>query len=355
MTYLDWNATAPLSPAAREALLPWLGPPTNPSSVHARGQAAAAALDDARATLAAAFSWPAAGVVFTSGATEANALALHHGRWLGSVAEHPSVTAWAPAALPVDDAGRVLPDAVPTALAAVAPSSAPVTGLAIQLASNETGVVQPLPALLAACRAAGLRLHVDAAQAPGRIPLPWAADPALRPTSVTLSGHKLGAPVGIGVLLVDPASPPAALLPGAQERGLRGGTPAVALAVALAAAATSLPPPDPTLRDQLEAGLVALGGQPLGAHAPRLPNTTCVRFPGLRAADLVLALDLEGIAVSAGAACSSGSVRPSPLLLALGAPEGAVRYSLGPPTSRADVTAALAATERVLARVRRVE
>ncbi|MFN7144919.1 MAG: aminotransferase class V-fold PLP-dependent enzyme, partial [Myxococcota bacterium] len=162
MIYLDHNATTPLSPAAIDAMQPWLGVAANPFSAHRLGRSAAAAVDRARAQVGALLGWPREGVIFTAGATEANATALHVGRWRVSAVEHPSVLAWSDHVLPVDAAGRVRLDALaePGALDGF-------TGLSVMLANNETGVVQPIAEVAALARRAGVLLHVDASQAPG--------------------------------------------------------------------------------------------------------------------------------------------------------------------------------------------
>lgn len=342
--YLDWNATSPLHPAARAAMLEWLGPPANPSSIHSFGRAAADAVDRARAQVAALCRWPEAGVVFTSGATEANATVLSRGRWLVSAVEHPSVAAWGAGFIPVHRDGLVDLDALDAALGAGAPWS----GVSVILVHNETGVVQPIAAVGAICAARGVPLHLDAAQAPGRVPCGIQAD------FVTLSAHKLGGPTGVGALLVRPGRTVEALLRGGpQERGRRAGTTPVAAIVGFGAAAAEVTGTmSPALRDHLEAALVGLGARVAGGGAPRAPNTTCVAFEDIDTADLVAALDLEGIAVSAGAACASGSPRPSAALRAMGFGGGGVRFSLGPTTTDEEVERAIGAVGRVLGRVR---
>ncbi len=340
MIYLDHNATSPLRPAALEAMIPWLGAAANPFSAHALGRAAAAAVDRARGQVAALAGWHREGVYFTSGATEANTTALSRGRWRVSAVEHPSVLVWGDGVVPVDDRGRVVLDGLVDALEGY-------TGLSVMLANNETGVVEPIAELAALARRAGVLLHVDASQAPGRIPLRVDAD------FVTLSAHKFGGPQGVGALLVRPGRAPEPLLRGGpQERGRRAGTPNVAGIVGMgAAAACVFDAMRPARRDRLEAGLVALGGRVAGAGADRLPNTTCVAFNGIEAADLVMALDLEGVAVSAGSACASGSPEPSHVLRAMGFVGSAVRFSLGPDTTDAEVDTATDSVARVLARV----
>jgi cysteine desulfurase len=361
--YLDHNATSPLLPEARAAMVEALDAVGNPMSPHAAGRRVAMVVDRARQAVADLAGWPRDGVVLCGSATEANAHALATGRWIVGATEHPSVRAWAVngAALPVDRCGLVQLDH----LAALAREHG-ATGLAVQLANNETGVIQPIVEVASAARTLGLRLHVDAAQAPGRIPLD-----ALAPAdTVTLSSHKIGGPQGVGALLLRGEPPPPLLRGGPQERGLRAGTHNVAAIAGFGAACAALAAVDgdgrPTwvamadrlgrLRDRLESGLGALGGEAVAAGAPRLPNTSAVAFVDLPddigAAEFVAALDLEGLCVSAGAACASGSMRRSPVLAAMGFAGDAVRYSVGLSTTEAEIEAAIAITARVLARVR---
>lgn len=342
MIYLDHNATTPLAVAALEAMIPWLGRPANPFSAHALGREAAAAVDRARAQVAALAGWAREGVIFTSGATEANATVLREGRWLVSAVEHPSVLAWSDRRAAVDAQGRVRvePLAVPGALDGY-------TGLSVMLANNETGVLQPVVELAAIARRVGVLFHVDASQAPGRVPMRIDAD------FVTLSGHKFGGPQGVGALLVRAGLQVEPLLRGGpQERGRRAGTQNVAGAVGMGAAAAALrDAASPTRRDRLERALVAIGGRVAGADASRLPNTTAVAFDTIEAGDLVMALDLEGVAVSVGSACASGSPEPSHVLRAMGFTGSAVRFSLGPATTDEEVDAVAASVARVLARI----
>ena len=318
----------------------------NPFSPHGPGRAAADALDRARAQVAALLGRPAAAVSFTGGATEANSWTLSRAptperpEVLVSAVEHPSVRAWATGAIPVDARGVVQLDALDRLLRASAHRTAVVS---VMLANNETGVVQPVAEVARVCAAHGVPFHCDASQAPGRIdvsglPADW----------ITLSAHKFGGPRGIGALVAD-QPPPALLRGGPQERGRRAGTPDVVAAVGMAAAAAELAElVDPGPRDALERACVRLGAEVLGAGAPRLPNTTAVLFdvPGEM---VVIGLDLEGISVSTGSACSSGAAEPSHVLAAMGREGVPVRLSLGPDS---DVDAAIAALERVLGRIR---
>jgi cysteine desulfurase len=352
---LDHNATTPLDPAARDAVLRWLGAPANSFAVHARGRAAHAAVEDAREQVAWMLGVAPDDVVFTSGATEANALALGAGgesgtHWVCAPVEHPSVTGWARAELPVDDAGRLSPQDL------AAHAGPAVRGVAIQAANNETGVLQDLVPLVEVAHARGWQVHVDAAQAPGRMDLH-----ALKcADSITLSAHKMGGPQGVGAFVVPGrgrAQRAGLLRGGPQERAVRPGTHAVALIAGFGAAAEASRDrlaragELAARRDRLEAACVRLGARVVGAGAPRLPNTCCVAFPRVQAADMVIALDLAGVAASAGAACSSGSPRPSATLRALGFEDGAVRFSLGHTTTDAEIDAVAARIPGLLARL----
>ncbi len=314
--YLDANATEPLRPAARAAMLAALEVGGNPSSVHAAGRAARRVLEEAREAVAGRFGAKGdvrpQNCVFTSGGTEANALALRGlmagRRVLVGATEHPAVLSAVPGAevLPVLRDGTLDLGALEAALKGGSPAL-----VALMAANNETGVEHPLAEAAALCRAHAALLHVDAVQAAGRVPVPDGWD------SLALSGHKLGGPMGAGALLLRPGVDPAPLLAGGgQERGRRGGTeplPAIAgMAAALGEARADLA----AMRDTIERG--AEGAVVAGAGAPRLPNTTCLVLPGVAAETQVIALDLAGIRVSAGAACSSGKVGRSPVLAAMG-------------------------------------
>jgi cysteine desulfurase len=329
--------------------------------VHRAGQAAAAAVDRARADVAALIGANPAGVVFTSGATEANhtalrgAVRLHPGRLVLGAIEHPCVQAAAA------EIGRSLPvtrlPPGPDGVVHVPALPPDTTVLALMAANHETGVLQPL----GEARLPGVWLHVDATQAAGRIPLDLGdAD------SVALSAHKLGGPSGVGALVLRDGSPfPPLLGGGSQERGRRAGTVNTAGAVGFAAACRLARAELETRRARWEGqsarlrqGLVALGarlvGPPLTRQDLLLPNTTCVVFRGIPGEALVQALDQRGIAVSSGAACASGSLEPSPVLRAMGDPEpsGGLRVSLGPRTTDDDVEALLATLPGVLAVLR---
>ncbi len=345
--YLDHNATTPLREEAREAMLAAITAPGNPSSVHRWGRAARARLEAARAGIAAAIGLaPGGRLVFTSGGTEANHLAL---RGLGrsvltSTIEHDSVLAAAPATpIPVTDAGIVDLAALEDLLAAV---GAPVL-VSVMVANNETGIIQPLPEIVRLAHAHGALVHADAIQALGKLPFNMAT---LGLDMASVSGHKIGGPTGIGALAAGPGITLSALQwGGGQERGLRAGTENLPGIAGFAAAATLAVAELEAfaglagLRDRMEAiALARLPGVAIfGRDRPRLPNTSCLALPGIESALQVMALDLAGIGVSAGAACSSGKLRPSHVLAAMGVPPdlagAAIRVSLGRGTTEAEI------------------
>jgi cysteine desulfurase len=358
MTYLDANASEWPRPAAMAACLAAFQSAGNPSSVHQAGRAARRRLEEARETIAARFGAVPANLVFTSGGTEADALAIHGlgagRRLIVGATEHDAVRAAAPEAaiLPVDGTGVADLDALARLLA-----GGPAL-VCLMLANNETGTLQPVAEAAALCRAAGAWLHVDAVQAAGRIAVDLAA---LGSQSLALSSHKLGGPQGAGALLLDAAAA-AALAPlirgGGQERGRRGGTPALPAIAGFAAAAREATGADALapLRDAAERAAVAAGAIVLGGGASRLPNTTCLALPGVKAETQVIALDLAAIQVSAGAACSSGKVARSHVLDAMGlgplAGE-AIRVSLPWNATEADIAAFAAAYQAMAARLSR--
>ena len=347
-TYLDWNATTPLRPEAAAAMSEVLARCGNPSSVHRWGRAARQAIEQARFTVAALLDTPAEGVVFVSGGTEANHLALlgsGRDRVLVSAVEHDSVLRAAPEAerISVDCDGVVVLDTLDR-LVAADPRPALVS---VMLANNETGVVQPVAAIGAIARTHGALFHCDAVQAAGKITLDARTIGA---DFVTLSAHKLGGPPGIGALVVTGELELTPLLHGGgQERGRRAGTENLVGIAGFAAAAVAATEEIAVydrvraLRDALESGLAAIAPDAvvLGAAAPRLPNTAAIAMPGVAAETQVIALDLDGVMVSAGAACSSGKVGPSHVLEAMGVgPDlvgSTIRVSLGWDSSEADV------------------
>jgi cysteine desulfurase len=367
--YLDWNATTPLRPEAKAAMTAAWGLSGNPSSVHAEGRQARRLVEEARAAVAGAVGAVPRNVVFTSGGTEANTLALspalHTGssaplqRLLISAVEHPSVMAggrFAPEAIgkiAVSSSGVVDLGDLRTRLAAGPPAL-----VSIMAANNETGALQPIHEAAQIVHEAGGLLHVDAIQALGKIPLDIKGIGA---DLLTLSGHKIGGPKGVGALVIaDSAAHVEPLLRGGgQERGHRAGTEnvngiagfGVAVKAAMEAMASDRPRLE-ALRSRLEAGLRQTQGAIIFAEdAPRLPNTTLFTVPGLRAETAVIGFDLEGVAVSSGSACSSGKVQPSHVLEAMGfvpsLAQGAVRLSLGWSTTEADIESCLQAWRKL--------
>jgi len=324
--YLDWNATAPLRPEARQAMIAAMDAVGNPSSVHAEGRAARALVEKARAQVAAALGADGADVVFTSGATEAAALALA-GRGLhGAGIEHEAVAAWTDDSLSVDRDGRVTVDSPARSV--------------LQLANSETGVVQDLPEGLAVS---------DLTQAFGKLPLAfnW-----LGCEMGLVSAHKLGGPKGVGALVLRRGiEVPAQLRGGGQEMGRRAGTENV-IGIAGFGAAAEAAARDLAdgvwdrvdgLRNILISGLdpADSGTIFVGNEGRRLPNTLCIATPGWKGETQVMQMDLAGFAISAGSACSSGKVRASRVLLAMGYPTevaaSAIRVSLGPATTEEQV------------------
>ena len=320
MIYLDANAAEVPRPEARSAVLAALDLAGNPSSVHQSGRAANRMLEQARETVARCFGALPNQVVFTSGGTEADATAvwgLGHGRRLIiGATEHDAIRSAAAGALvlPVCANGVIDLDALRQLLSAEGPAL-----VCVMLANNETGTIQPIPEIARLCRAAGALLHVDAVQGPGRIAVDLAA---LGAHSLALSAHKLGGPKGVGALLLAPEmnSCPALIAGGGQERGRRGGTPPLPAIAGFAACVEAMGPARDLspMRDRIERHAAASGARIIGGGARRLGNTTCLALPGVRADAQVIALDLAGFAVSAGAACSSGKVTESHVLKAMG-------------------------------------
>ena len=365
--YLDHAAGAPLRPEAARAMAEIAeSGATNPSSIHAPGRAARRIVEEARAILAARLDAPPAAVIFVASGTEANAtallgLALANGctRIAHSAVEHASIGASAIASglpvavLPVDGRGRLDLQAAASVL------RGPRMLVSVMHANNETGVYQPIADLADLARAHGHLLHVDAAQTLGTAPLGFAGSGV---HAISVTAHKIGGPAGVGALVCDPALDLRPLVPGGgQERGRRGGTENViglagfgaALAACDPAAETALVEP---LRGLLEAGL---GRRPdaviFGAGAARLAGTCLVAVPGLSAQTVAMALDLQGIAVGTGPACSSGKVRASHVLAAMGVPADlaacAVRISLGWSSTADDVAAFVSAWEALAERL----
>ncbi len=342
VAYLDYNATAPLAPSARAAMLSALDGPANPSSVHRYGRAAWRLVDRARRQVADLAGVPAAQVIFTSGATEANATVC---RILPDAVisgiEHDSVgTGHDTPAVPATETGMIDLAALDAALVRATRG----TRVSVMAVNNETGVIQPIAAVAAIVHRHGGLLHCDAVQAAGRIPL---APIAAVADYMTLSAHKIGGPQGVGALILGADAPFAPLLRGGgQEQRRRAGTenvPGIAgFGAACASAGAGLADYGRLahLRDGMESRLLRACPDLMvfGGRAPRVANTSCLAMPDVPSETQVMAFDLAGVAVSAGAACSSGKVTRSHVLDAMGAgpeAEWAVRVSLGP-DSRAD-------------------
>ena len=344
--YLDFNATAPVLPAAAEAVVEALATTGNPSSVHEFGRAARGLVEDARERVAALVGADPSRVIFTSGGTEANNLALRgRQRVLVSAVEHPSVLRAAPdfELIPVNADGVVNLEALEAMLET---SSVPAM-VSVMLANNETGVIQPVAEVARlACRF-GAMVHCDAVQAAAWVPI---SKDALGVHMLSLSAHKIGGPRGVGALVVTGDAAVRALVRGGgQERGRRAGTenvPGIAgfgVAAGLVGEGIAQAPAVRRLRDELERRVRALAPEAVtfGSTVERLPNTLCLATPGIGSETQVIALDLAGVAVSAGAACSSGKVRPSHVLAAMGVAgdlaSSAIRVSLGRATTEAEI------------------
>jgi cysteine desulfurase len=366
MIYFDHNASTPVRPEAAAAMRAALAElHANPSSAHREGQRARAAIERAREQVAALVGARPDEVVFTSGGTEGDHVALIGAAWAAeprgrriaiSALEHHAIhgaanvlerLGWAVEHLPADPHGRIDP-------AAVEALPADTTVLAVMLANNETGVIQALAEIARRAAARGMRVVCDAVQAVGKIPV---RRDELGVDYLVISGHKFGGPKGAGALIVRAGAPLEPLFRGsAQERGRRGGTEnlpgIVALGAAAEAAARDLEAERERLlelRARLESGVRAALPDAVvhGAAAPRLPNTVNLSIPGARSDHMLMALDARGVEVSAGAACASGAVEPSPVLSAMGVPRElavcALRLSMGRDTTAAEVDAVVAA------------
>jgi cysteine desulfurase len=378
--YLDYNATSPPSPEVVDAVARTLRDTFgNPSSVHAFGQRAKAALDEARTSVAALIEADPAEIVFTSGGTEADNMALRGaadaleatGRrhLITSGIEHEAVLmtvralerrGWRATVLNTDASGILTPEALAAAF------TAETSLVSVMHANNEIGTLQPVAALAALARDRGAVFHTDAVQSVGKIPV---SARALGVDLLSMSAHKFSGPKGAGALWIRRG---VRLMPyatgGRQERNRRAGTenvPAIAgMGVAAAGARASLAADTmaamAALRDRLEAGILAgvPGTAVNGDRERRVPNTTNVSFEGIEAESLLIALDLEGVAVSTGSACSSGSLEPSHVLRAMGLPHArarnSLRFSLGPSTTAADVDFVVSVLPRLAARLRRL-
>ncbi|WP_396449288.1 cysteine desulfurase family protein [Actinomadura sp.] len=387
MTYLDHAATTPMLPEAIEAMTAELRELGNPSSLHAVGRRARRVVEESREIIAEAFDARPSEVVFTSGGTESDNLAVKGLYWARRAADPARVRVLAGAIehhavmdavqwladhegakvdwLPVDELGRVQPDVLREALG----SGDDVALATVMWANNEVGTVQPVAELAAAARERGVPLHTDAVQAAGHLPVGFAASGA---QALTVTGHKLGGPIGVGALLLAKPKEPVFLDPvpllhgGGQERDVRSGTldtPAIAgFAAAVQAAAAHREAEARRLaglRDRLiEAVRAAVPDAVLnGDPADRLPGNAHFSFPGCEGDALLMLLDARGIACSTGSACSAGVSQPSHVLLAMGAsPErarGSLRFTLGHTSTEADVKALADAIGPVVERARR--
>jgi cysteine desulfurase len=370
--YLDYNATAPLRPEVRDAVAGALSLYGNPSSVHAEGRAARSAIEAAREKVAALAGARSEDVIFTSGGTEANALALaaqSGGSWhcYLSAIEHPSVLSGGrfyretTTIFPVDADG-----VADLQILAKELEKHHLGGwrpfVSLMAANNETGAIQPVAEASKIVHSAGGLLHTDAVQAAGRIRLDMTT---LGADMLSLSAHKIGGPKGVGALVLGAGAAVEPLIKGGgQERRRRAGTENVAgivgfsVAAELASADLAKAAALAALRDELETGArtIARDAVVLSARVARLPNTTCIAVPGTKAETLVIGLDLAGVAVSSGSACSSGKVEASHVLSAMGVPEeiaqGAIRVSLGFATERADIENFLRAFAELVKRLR---
>ncbi len=367
--YLDWNATTPprpevLAAMADAARTAW----ANPSSVHADGRRARSRVESAREAVAKLGRCDPRDVVLTSGGTEANNVSIRSafrgaaGTLVVSRIEHPSVTRVAEALEREGGASVHWWKATPLGIVDLEEleqvlARGGVRLVALQAANHETGVVQPVAAVIELAHRAGALVHVDAVQVFGR-----ASDVAAQADTRSLAGHKMRGPKGIGAVLARPGFPlHPVLFGGSQERGVRPGTIDAVGAAGLGCAATlALTSPERwravgALRDELETGLLALhrSARVNGATADRMAHVTNVAFPGWSSPELVAALDLEGVSTSGGSACSAGTSEPSRVLEAMGDPEAAassVRFSLGEDTTADEMRLALDAARRVLAR-----
>lgn len=372
--YLDHNATTLLDAKVLEAMLPFLrNQQGNPTSRHSYGRAARQAIDHAREQVAAAVGAHPSQVTFTSGGTEANNLAIkgiaatHTPSQVAvSAIEHPAVSrpahsllgrGWKMAKIGVDAVGQLNPDQLVQAL------QQKTALVSVMAANNETGVLQDVPAIAEVVRRHGSLLHTDAVQALGKVALDFNA---LGVNAMSISAHKIHGPQGAGALILDKRVDIQPLLDGGgQEKGLRSGTENISAIVGFGLACelatrdlTSQAGRIGRLRDQLEQGLNELGGIIFGREAKRLPNTSFFAFPNIDGETLVMALDRQGYAVASGSACSSDSIEPSHVLMAMGiAPgiaRGAVRVSLGVDNSAAQIAAFLQTLKNELLRIKRM-
>ncbi len=347
--YLDHASTTPILPQAADAIRSACDLWANPSSPHAEGRAVRAAMEDARSRISKALSWDGT-LIFTSGATEAIALVVERARassCLISAIEHAAVLRSAVDARKVAVTAEGTVDLADLE-AALAGCEKPL--VAVMQVNNETGVIQPVAEIAALVKASGGLLMVDCAQSAGKLPLPDA-------DFAVVAAHKLGGPPGVGALLVkDPIAIEAV---GGQEGGFRPGTPPVPMIMGFAAAVEAghgWYEEAKRLRAKLDAGMKEAGGETVAEAAPRIATISAYRMPGVPAAAQMMQFDLAGIAVSAGSACSSGSLKTSHVLTAMGWPEEeareVIRISFGPQTREADIDALLAEWRKMAERRR---
>jgi len=374
LLYLDHNATTPLDPAVREAMLPWLENGFgNPSSVYGLGRRASEALKVARERVASLVGADPSEIIFNSCGTEAtntailSALAIDPDRRhiITSAVEHSATIklceylatrgyeiTW----LPVDKEGLLDPARLEEAI------TSETAVISLLWGNNETGVLFPIEKIAAIALEKKVPLHLDAVQAAGKVPIDLSR---LNVQYVSLSAHKLYAPKGVGALYVNKRARYTPLLRGSQEEGRRGGTQNVASIVAFGKAAElalnhlpSSPERIRTLRDRFENALLSSveGARRNGAASPRLPNTSNLTFPGIEAETALLLFDKEGLCCSAGSACSSGSINPSHVLTAMGVSRdearASLRFSFGRTTTEADIDRALEIIPRIIAKLR---
>ena len=380
--YLDHNATTPVHPLVRDAMVRVLTESVgNPSSVHYYGQRAKAVIDDARAAVAGLIDADPGDIVFTSGGTEADNLAVRGAlearaaqgrrRLVVSAIEHEAVLntaralerqGWPVTIVPVGQSGVIDPSDV---AAAITPDTALVS---VMHANNEVGTVQPITEIATIARDAGAWFHTDAVQSTGKLPIQLRQWSAAGVDLLSLSGHKFGGPQGVGALWVRRGvrlSPTAT--GGRHERNRRAGTENVPGIAGLGAAAElarqSIGETGrrvAELRDRLEQALVAAidGAVVNGDTGARIPNTSNISFHGVEAESLLIALDLEGVAVSTGAACSSGTLEPSHVLRAMGVPQArtrnSLRFSLGSGTTAAEIDTVIGLVPDLVAKLRRL-
>ena len=344
MIYIDYNATTPIVPCARAAMIEAFDCLGNPSSVHGHGRETRKILENSREQVASYFDVPARNVTFTSGATEANNLIIKgfKGAVLVSAVEHDSVLKIRNdvTIIPVDEHGVV-------ELEALEKLVAPNTLVCVLAVNNETGVIQPIAEILQICKKHNAHLHVDAAQAVGKTRIDWATLP-----SFTISAHKFGGPKGIGAIIINqPINLSALIEGGGQERGLRAGTENIIGAVGMGAALSAFDFDWNTLQplqQRLEAGILKVCPQAtiFGKNANRVANTTSIAMPNVSSEVQLMHFDLHNISISAGSACSSGKVKTSHVLTAMGIPKEvakcAIRISTGWTTTENDIDQCIA-------------